>query len=202
MASLRIFLQARCKNNVRFTWEMGSHAHVMRIESPYVGEPTGEVHQGQLHKGAAVELVLPSGTKRCYFVVGLYFHEVNNQDPLLLFNNGKDVSEFALSVVMPGFDYRSGGVPRRFYTPWLAGVGTEQLVERKSCQLFPDLTTDFIFPQQQEELAVSNSSSLSGFDMQAATAAASSAGQIFNQHALTGMHVIPEEAVDLNDEGC
>ena len=84
----------------------------------------------------------------------------------------------------------------------MVGVGTEQLVERKSCHFFADLTTDFILPQQQEELAISNSSSLSGFDMQAATAAASSAGQIFNQHALTGMHVIPEEAVDLTDEDC
>ena len=174
MASLRVFMQVGDKH-VRFRWEKGSRAHVRRVECPLLGGSIGRLRPGCMNQGHTVELVLPSGEKSSWVVVGVRWNERNSGDPLLLFSRIAGDSEFTFSVLlMRGADYSCGGCEREWYIPWFPSRGIEQLVEDTFHVFFADRTRDVVLPDPEQpgpELPITSSS----LDVPAAAAASSSA---------------------------
>jgi hypothetical protein len=130
-----------------------------------------------MSKGHTVELVLPTGEKSSWVVVGVRWNQRNSGDPLLLFSRIAGDSEFMFSVLfMRGADHSfgDGGCEGEWYIPWFPSLGIEQFVEDTFHVFFADRTRDVVLPDPEQpdpELPITSSS----LDVPAAAAASSSA---------------------------
>ena len=101
---ISVFFQQVHQFPVRFRWPLGRHEHGVRVEVPLVGMAKGTVRQGRLHKGHIVEAFLPSGIRSSFFVVGLYWNEINFGDVMLLLSSVYDASEYLFAVIIADLD--------------------------------------------------------------------------------------------------